>query len=127
MKSRGSVTIAAVVVFGLAVAELPASAAPQGPWVQPPANLSAIGQSGDQQQVAAAPDGTTTAVWRRDDVTGDVIQASTRSPGGSFGAPVDLSVAGEDASSPQIATAPDGTATAETRLLLTIAPPESDE
>ena len=76
-----------------------------------PVNLSAAGQNASFPQITAAPDGTTTAVWPGSDGTNSIIQAATRPPGGSFGAPVDLSAAGQSALSPQIATAPDGTAT----------------
>ncbi len=41
-----------------------------------------------------------------------IVQAATRPPGGTFGAPVDLSNPGQSAYSPQTATAPDGTTTA---------------
>ena len=95
--------------FGIAST---AMSAPQGPWVLPASDLSVAGQNAFSPEVATAPDGTTTAVWRRSDGANNIVQASTRPPGGSFGAPVDLSATGQDALSPQIATAPDGTATA---------------
>ncbi len=94
------------VVFGVASA-----VAFQGPWLAP-VDLSATGQDGEEPQVAAAADGTTTAIWRRSDGTDDIVQASTRPAGGVFGAPVDLSATGEDAQEPQVAAAADGTTTA---------------
>lgn len=62
--------------------------------------------------VAVGRDGATTAVWSSFDGSASVAQASTRAPGGSFGAPVDLSAAGQDVSTPQVTTAPDGRTTA---------------
>ncbi len=84
---------------------------PGGPFGAP-VDLSAPGQDADLPQVVTALDGTTTAVWRRDDGTNDIIQAAIRPPGGSFGTPVDLSAAGQDANGPQVSAAPDGTTTA---------------
>ena len=63
-------------------------------------------------QITTAPDGTATAVWYRYNGSNNIIQAATRLPDGSFGPAVDLSATGQDAFSPQITTAPDGTATA---------------
>jgi hypothetical protein len=70
------------------------------------------GRNAFSPQISFGPDGTATAVWARFDGANDVIQAATRPPGGSFGAAVDLSAAGQNAFSPQIAFAPDRTATA---------------
>jgi hypothetical protein len=53
-------------------------------------------------------------IWRFN-ATGDpdiIIQAAIRPPGGSFGSPVDLSAAAQDAGDPQITSAPDSTMTA---------------
>ena len=101
---------AAALAACLALTVSPAGAAPQGPWVQPAADLSATGQSAFGPQVTAAADGTVTAVWQRNG-SNKIIQAATRPPGGVFSAPVNLSAPGQDAESPSIATAPDGTAT----------------
>ncbi|MGB0121187.1 MAG: hypothetical protein WBP55_09580, partial [Solirubrobacterales bacterium] len=75
------------------------------------ADLSATGEDAERPQVAIGPDGTATVVWRGSDGSNYIIQAATRPPGGSFGAPVDLSAAGQDAEGQQIAIGPDGTAT----------------
>lgn len=100
-------------VLGILLALIPAtgSGAPQGPWQLPASDLSATGQDARGVDIAVAPDGTSTAVWRRFDGLKDIVQASTRPPGGLFGEPVDLSATGQDASDPKIAVAPDGTAT----------------
>ena len=90
----------------------PAVAAPQGLRVLPASEISASPVGAFTPQITTALDGTATAVWRRRDSANSVIQAATRPPGGSFGAPVDLSAPGRNATSPQITTAPDGTATA---------------
>ena len=70
------------------------------------------GQNANDPQVAAAADGTTTAVWRRSNGTNLIVQASTRPPGGSFAGAIDLSAVGQDAVSPQVAGAADGSITA---------------
>ncbi len=89
-----------------------AVAAPQGSWVPPASHTSASPVGALTPQITTAPNGTATAVWRRRDSANSIIQAATRPPGGSFGAPVDLSASGRNATSPQITTAPDGAATA---------------
>jgi len=90
----------------------PAPAAPQGPWVLPATDTSATGRNAFIPQIAIAPDGTATAIWSRSNGSNEIIQAATRPPGGSFGAAVDLSATGQNAFDPQVAIAPDGTATA---------------
>ena len=110
MKKLAVSMVGAVLVTGLLVSV--AAAAPQGPWVLPAQNLSAAGGNGEAPQLSAGPDGSVTAVWSRDDGTDHTVQTATRPPGGSFGAPVNLSVAGQLALGPQIAVSPDGTATA---------------
>ncbi|MGA7435462.1 MAG: hypothetical protein WBW44_07540, partial [Solirubrobacterales bacterium] len=105
---------ATVIWRGSAGAEYIVQAAtrPPGGSFGTPADLSAAGEDAEGQQIAIGPDGTATAVWYRSDGTNYIIQTATRPPGGSFGAPVDLSVPGGDALGPQIAIGPDGTATA---------------
>jgi len=89
-----------------------AATRPPGGFFGAAVDLSATGQDAFLPQIAIAPDGAATAVWRRSNGTNNVIQATTRPPSGSFGAPVDLSAAGQTATNPQIAIAPDGAATA---------------
>ena len=84
-------------------------AAPQGPWVLPPADLSVPGGSAGQQQIAVGPDGTTTVVWQQADGPDRLIQSRTRTPGGSFGPVEDLTSNEEPAYNPQIAFGTDGT------------------
>jgi len=108
MKLTWAALISALMLFAFAST---APAAPQGPWMLPASNLSAIGQNASSTQIAIAPNGAATAVWARDNGTFNIIQAATRPPGGSFGAAVDLSATGESAFDPQIAIAPDGSAT----------------
>jgi hypothetical protein len=110
MKTLFGVLLSAALVAACIAS--PAMAAPQGPSALPASHVSARGQEADHPQVTTGPDGTTTAVWERDNGAYDIIQAATRPPGGSFGAPVDLSAPGLDGNVPQITTAPDGTATA---------------
>ncbi len=76
-------------------------------------NLSAAGQDAFDPQVAVAVDGATTVVWtRRNDGSNLIVQASTRPAGsGTFAGGVNLSVAGQDADSPQVAVAVDGATT----------------
>jgi hypothetical protein len=88
-----------------------ASTRPPGGAFGAPVNLSAPGESAAGQQITTASDGTTTAVWQREDGLDTIIQASTRRPGGSFGTPVDLSAPGQDAEDPQVTAAPNGRTT----------------
>ncbi len=76
-------------------------------------DLSAAGQHAYYPQVAVAVDGATSVVWeRRNDGVFYIAQVSTRPAGsGTFGAPVDLSAAGQSAGYPQLAVAVDGAAT----------------
>ncbi len=75
-------------------------------------DLSAPGQNAASPQVAVAVDGATTVVWYRSNGVNTIVQASTR-PAGSvtFGGAENLSAAGQNAASPQVAVAVDGAAT----------------
>lgn len=69
-----------------------------------PVDLSAAGGHAYDPQVAINASGDAVVVWVRDDGSDARVQVSSRSgAGGSFGAPVDLSVAGQDAEKPQVA------------------------
>ncbi len=77
-------------------------------------DLSAAGRNAFDPQVAVAADGATTVVWRRDDGSNFIVQASTRPAGsgsGTFGAAQDLSAAGLDTADPEVAVAVDGVTT----------------
>jgi hypothetical protein len=84
-----------------------------GSWTTPADNLSEAGQDASAPQVSVDANGTATAVWIRDNGTNDIVQASTRPRGGPWSTPVaNLSEAGEDAGSPQVAVDANGTAIA---------------
>jgi hypothetical protein len=82
-----------------------------GSWSAPVA-LSAAGA--DSALVAAGPEGTVTAVWllEREEGWRSVVQSATRPTGGSWSAPVTVSLPKKAARSPQIALDPQGGATA---------------
>jgi hypothetical protein len=82
-----------------------------GVW-NPPVAVSVPGQDAIYPQVAAAKDGTTTVVWQRFDGVHWIVQATSRSPGGSWSTPAGLSAPGQDATYPQVAAAAVGTTTA---------------
>jgi hypothetical protein len=89
-----------------------ASTRPPGGAFGSPVDLSAAGELSDSSDVAVAPDGTTTVIWRNKDLTDTVVQASTRPPGGTFGSPIDVSAAGVDVDDEvRVAVAADGTTT----------------
>ena len=109
--------IFAVVLMLAAGTSLSTSAAalatPLGPWLpNPPIDLSATGQDAESPQVATGPDGATTIIWRRNTGSSYIVQAATRAANATtFSTPIDLSTIGANASSPQVATGPDGTTT----------------
>ena len=76
-------------------------------WAAPawlaPQDLSAAGQHAYDPQVAVDGRGNAIAVWRRSEGTNTIVQAAVRTSGGSFGAPQDLSTAGQNAYDPQVA------------------------
>ena len=82
-----------------------------GSW-SAPSDLSVTGQSAFSPQIAMASDGSATAVWSRFNGAKYIIQAATRPAGGSWGAPTDLSATGQNAGTPHIAIASDGSASA---------------
>jgi hypothetical protein len=96
-------TIAPIVVCLLAAA--PAAAHPG--WLAP-ANLSAPGHDASEPQVAIDGSGGAVAVWARSDGSHEVIQASARPAGASWGPAVDLSESGRDSKAPQVAVDPAG-------------------
>jgi len=75
--------------------------------------LSASGQDALAPRVALAPDGTATVAWIRSDGTDFLVQARRIAPDGTpEESTKNLSTTGQDAAAPQVAVAPDGTATA---------------
>jgi hypothetical protein len=84
-----------------------------GSWTTPADNLSEAGQDASAPQVSVDANGTATAVWIRSNGTNDIVQSSTRPRGGPWSTPVaNLSEAGEDAGTPQVAVDANGTAIA---------------
>ena len=73
-------------------------------------------EAASNQAIVTAPDGTVTALWIYSPPNVDnppsIVRAASRPPGGSFGAPMDLSEPQGAAFDLQVVTAPDGTATA---------------
>jgi hypothetical protein len=83
-----------------------------GVW-QVPVDLSVAGQSAYSPDVALDPQGNAVAVWNRSNGTNNIVQGAVRPAGsGVWQAPVDLSVAGQSAFSPQVAFDPQGNAVA---------------
>jgi hypothetical protein len=83
-----------------------------GVW-QAPVDLSAVGGNAVGPQVAVDPQGNAVAVWIRFSGTHEVVQSAVRpAANGVWQAPVDVSVTGADAASPQVAVDPQGNAVA---------------
>ncbi len=81
-----------------------AASRPAGGSFGVPVNLSAAGQSTQGEPEAALDSaGNAVVVWSRSNGTNNIVQAASRPAGGSFGAPVNLSAAGENAYGPQAA------------------------
>jgi len=83
---------------------------PKGRPLAEPVQLSASGEDALDPHVAVGPDGTATVVWTRSDGAYFLAQMRRIGPGGDLGPTVDLSQTGQNASSPDVAVAPDGTA-----------------
>ncbi len=86
-------------------------------WAAPawlaPQDLSAAGQKAGFPEVAVDGQGNAIAVWSRFDGTNFIVQAAAaRAAGGSFGAPQDLSAAGQKAGFSQVAVGGQGNAIA---------------
>ncbi len=89
-----------------------AAVLPAGGVWQSAVDLSTAGQSADAPQVAVDAQGNATAVWDRSNGANTIVQAAQRPAGGSWQAPVDLSVGGADALLAQVAVDPQGDAVA---------------
>ncbi len=89
-----------------------ASTRPPGDEWSAPVTLSPPTNSSVEPTVAITPSGEAIAVWQRGNgAPTQLIQASTKTPGGSWSAPVNLSVGGQQAREPQIAVDAAGDAT----------------
>ena len=89
-----------------------ATTRPAGGTFAAAVDLSAAGQDAGQPQVALDDAGGAIAVWERSNGTDSIVQAAVRPAGGTFTAPVDLSLAGRGAYDPQVALDRDGDAIA---------------
>jgi len=86
--------------------------APDGSIDPSTKDMSTGGQDAGEPQVAIASDGTATVVWKRFDGSNFIVQERRIAPDGTREASVHtLSEAHQDAVEPQVAVAPDGTAT----------------
>jgi hypothetical protein len=108
---NGAVTVVWSAYLGGSSTLIRSATRPPGGSFTPPVSLSAPGRNAFSPQVAIAADGTATAVWQGFNGTNRLVRAATRPPGGNFGAAVDLSAFGQNATSPQIEFARDGTST----------------
>jgi hypothetical protein len=94
--------------FGVFARRIGADGKPAGPATE----LSAPPGDAFSPQLALQADGSAVVVWTRFDGSHFAIQARRIDPGGSAPSEtLDLSPAGQDATEPQLALAPDGTAT----------------
>jgi hypothetical protein len=80
-----------------------ASVRPAGGSFGAPVDLSTPGQDADFSQVALDQAGDAIVVWKRNNGDDRITQAAFRPAGGSFGAPVDLSVPSTNDFDPQVA------------------------
>jgi PKD repeat protein len=76
---------------------------PAGGNFSAPVDLSLPGESASDLQVAMDPAGDAVVVWERSNGSNFVVQAATRTAGGGFSTPFDLSASGENAFAPQVA------------------------
>jgi PKD domain len=79
---------------------------------QAPVTLSEAGEPAEEAEVAVDAGGEQTVLWRRYDGSSWRIQASTRSPGGSWQTPVTLSEGGHGGFEPRVAMDAGGDAVA---------------
>jgi hypothetical protein len=110
-KSARARCLAAIGLLGLSITLLGAAPAAAEPTWLPAVDLSAPGKDAIDPRVAMDAAGGTVAIWEREGATPflNTVQASTRSPGGAFSAPVDLS---SPSHNPELAVSPSGEAVA---------------
>lgn len=77
-----------------------------------PLNLSEIGENAEEPTVSIDPAGDAVAVWWRFEGGDQVIQSTSRSAGGTWQGPVNISAPGIGASEPDVAVGPTGDAVA---------------
>ncbi len=82
-----------------------------GAW-QSPVDLSEAGENASEPQVTVDPSGNAVAVWSRSNGTNTIVQSASKSAGGFWQSPVDLSAAGQNAEAPRLAVDPAGDALA---------------
>ncbi len=78
-----------------------------GAW-EPGVNLSRLGDSAEEPEVAMAPGGDAMAVWSRTEGSPRVVEGSAMPAGGAWEAPSVISVIGQNASEPEVAADPTG-------------------
>ncbi|MEI6622756.1 MAG: hypothetical protein WCP28_12705 [Actinomycetes bacterium] len=107
---RSSLLLIIIVVGVLALLVAVPTRAWAASW-STPADLSTAGQGAYGPQVTSSADGTKlTAVWYRFNGSDFIIQATTSTNSGTtWSTPTDLTAAGRDALSPQVASSADGT------------------
>ena len=84
---------------------------PGGSWSEP-VDLSKPGESAQSPRIGLDAAGDATAVWARYDGTVEVIQEASRTSGGSWSEPTDISEEGKQSFAPALAVDPAGTAVA---------------
>jgi hypothetical protein len=107
MTRRGKMRTVGLTGFACACALAAASPAAAAPAWLSPADLSAPQRNANNVDVAMDDAGDVVAVWERDGFPSHPVQASVRSAGGAFSAPIDLANAG---SAPDVAITPGGEA-----------------
>jgi hypothetical protein len=80
-----------------------ASSRPAGGGWTPPVDLSAVGRSATEPQVAIGPGGSAVAVWARTNGAHVVVQGASKPAGGAWTPVVDLSDSDQPAGEPQVA------------------------
>ena len=80
-----------------------ASSRPAGGAWTPPVDLSAVGRSATEPQVAIGPGGSAVAVWARTNGAHVVIQGASKPAGGAWTPALDLSDSERTAGEPQVA------------------------
>lgn len=82
-----------------------------GGW-QPPVDVSAAGEDPEEARVAVDAKGDALVLWQIDDGSGWVVQATSRTAGGAWAAPVNVSGIGLSGAAPEIAVDEAGDAAA---------------